>query len=126
MEQNLILEDKPKRVRASKHENARTTNQKMRKGTHHTIMFPSTGAPHESQWVFAGVNGVTYWMQRGVPVPNIPAPVVQVLRDAKTRKVIRKKTVLGNGRTVYINNFHMAQSYPFEVLETYDGPKILT
>lgn len=75
--------------------------------------------------VFLNANGYVCMIPRDVDV-IVPNRVVRVLNDAKVAR--RKQSLVSDngGREVFRETQVIVPSYPFMVLETKDGPEVLT
>ena len=79
----------------------------------YTINIAKTNDDTGSDDVFVGVNGKGYLLKRGVDIPNVPASVVDVLRNAVETRYSQKR-VQGSNAVEMVKR--EVQSYPFSIV----------
>lgn len=90
------------------------------------IMVLSDPMPHASNLpVFLNANGYMCMIPRDKEVV-VPNRVVRVLNDAKVKRYKQTRVTDNDGRETFKETQVISPSYPFQVLETKEGPEVYT
>lgn len=79
----------------------------------YTINIAKTEGATGGDDVFVGVNGVGYLLRRGIDIPDVPASVIEVLRNAKEMRYEQRRNPQTGQREMLTRE---VQAYPFSVV----------